>query len=323
MAKFRLLPTLAVFVFFAFSAQASQTLILGHNSPPDGPHSIGAKIFAAELERLLPGRFRIDEKGGVTLGPEPDLWDAIRLGTIDLALITSISLAPQVPEIEILNLPFLFRDSDHAAKVLDGPIGQSLEAKLGKAGVVVLAWGELGFRHITTSGRPVRVPSDLAGLKIRIVPNPIYRQTFLALGADPVEMFLPDLYNALKEGVVDGEENPLLVFRANHLDDVQKYVSLTRHFYNPLIFMMNTDAFAALTGKEQAAIRAAAKAGAAATRDAVARYESRAIAALRSRGVEVIDTVDRDAFEKALAPLEPTFDKMFGAEQLQRIRETR
>jgi TRAP-type C4-dicarboxylate transport system substrate-binding protein len=143
------------------------------------------------------------------------------------------------------------------------------------------------------------------------------------LGADPVEMFLPDLYNALKDGLVDGEDNPLLVLQANHLDEVQKYVSLTGHFYNPLIFMMNADRFKALTAQEQQAIRLAAEAGAEATRQVTQKNEKAVIQAFRKKGLKVIDTIDRAAFEKALAPLQPEFDKRFGADLLRQIRETR
>jgi tripartite ATP-independent transporter DctP family solute receptor len=323
MSGIRLWSMVIALVLVASTTQAAQILILGHNAPPGGPHSIGAKVFAEELERRLPGRFEIDEKGGVTLGAEPDLWDAVRLGTIDLALLTSISLTSQVPETGVLNIPFLFRDSAHAAKVLDGPVGHMLETKLAATGVVVLAWGELGFRNMTTSRRPIVVPADVAGLRMRIVPNPIYREVFQTLGAKPVQMFLPELYNALKEGRVDGEDNPLLVFQSNHLDDVQTYVSLTRMFYNPLIFMMNTDSFQALTPAEQEAVRAAAQAGAAATRQAVADQEDAAIRAFQEKGLAVIRTVDRAAFEKALASLQPGFDAMFGADLLRQIRETR
>ncbi|MTJ83569.1 MAG: TRAP transporter substrate-binding protein [Telmatospirillum sp.] len=305
------------------AATAPQTLILGHNSPPGGPHSIGARVFAEELGRLLPGRFQIDEKGGVTLGPEPDLWDAVRLGTIDMALITTISLTPQIPEMDIINVPFLFRDSGHAARVLAGPLGKSLAARLDTSGVVLLAWGELGFRNITTSSRPVTGPADLEGLRMRIVPNPIYRETFQILGAHPVEMFLPELYNALREQVVDGEENPLLVFQANHLDDVQHYVSLTRHVYNPLIFMMNKEVFDAMTEPERKAVLTAAAAGARATREVVAQSEKKAIDAFRRKGLVVIETVDRQAFERALGPFLTRCEQKFGAERLREIRETR
>jgi tripartite ATP-independent transporter DctP family solute receptor len=307
----------------ALGAQASQTIILGHNSPPGGPHATGAKAFAEDLERRLPGRFVIDEKGGVTFGAEPDLWDAVKLGTIQMALITSISLSPDVPILGVLDVPFLFRDAAHAQKVLDGPIGQLFSERLNKCGVVVLAWGELGFRHLSTSDRRVVGPADVAGLRVRIVPNEIYRQTFIALGAVPVEMYLPKLYTALRQGIVDGEENPLLVFQANHLDDVQRHVSLTAHVYNPLIFVINADFFNGLTRPEQEAVREAAKAGAAMTRTHVAANEAGALQAFRAKGLDVVETVDRAAFERAVAPLEPSFEQKFGAALLRRIRDTR
>ncbi len=324
MSRFLLRLLTAVLFLNPWSVQAVQILIVGHNSPPSGgPHRIGARVFAEELQRRLPGRFEVDEKVGVTLGSEPDLWEAVRLGSVDIALLTSISLSPQVPEMAVMNIPFLFRDSAHAAKVLNGPVGKILTEKLNKSRVVVLAWGELGFRHMSSSLRPIVTPGDLVGQRIRVVPNPIYRQTFLTLGAEPVELWLPELYNALKKGVVDGGDNPLLVFQANHLDEVQKYVSLTGHFYNPLIFMMNANRFKALNRTEQRAIQAAAEAGAAATRKAVAEYETEAIQTFRKKGLQVIDKIDRAEFVKKLEPLQAEFDKTFGANLLRQIRETR
>ena len=319
---FRLLT--AVFLLSPLSVQAAQILIVGHSAPPSGgPHRIGTQVFAEELQRRLPGRFEVDEKGGVTLGADPELWEAVRLGSVDIALITNIALSPQVPEMGVFSVPFLFRDSAHAAKVLNGPVGQFFTEKLNKSRVVVLAWGEIGFRHMTSSLRPIVKPDDLVGQRIRIVPNPIYRQTFLTLGAEPVEMWLPELYNALKKGMVDGEDNPLLVFQANHLDEVQKYVSLTGHFYNPLLFMMNANRFKSLSKKEQRAIQAAAEAGAAATRKAIAAHETQAIQAFRKKGLVVIDKIDRAEFVKKLEPLQPEFDKAFGTDLLRKIRETR
>lgn len=327
MLKFRFFPVVAAFLFAAFSlsdGQAAQVLILGHNAPPSGgPQKVGAKVFAEELGRRLPGRFEIDEKGAVTLGSEPELWEAVRLGAVHIALITNISLSPQIPEMDVFSVPFLFRDTTHAENVLNGPVGRFFVEKLNKSKVVTLAWGTIGFRHMTSSLRPIANPSDLSGQRIRIVPNPIYKQTFQALGAEPVEIWLPELYNALKKKIVDGEDNPLLVFQANHLYEVQKFVSLTGHFYNPLIFMMNASTYKALNRKEQLAIQAAAAAGAAATYRLIAEHEAGAIQDLRRKGLEVIEKVDRAAFEKALEPLQPEFNRIFGAELLRKIRETR
>lgn len=318
----RLILVIGLFLAVA-PAQAAQTLILGHNSPPGGPHSIGTRAFMETLQKRVPGRFLIDEKGGVTLGAEPDLWDAVRLGTIDIALITNISLSNDVPMLGVFDIPLLFRDARHARAVVDGPVGAALAERVAGSGVVVLAWGELGFRHITTSHTPMVRPEDLAGQRIRIVPNPIYRQTFRQLGAIPVEMYLPRLYKALRQELVDGEENPLLVFQANHLDDVQHYVSLTGLFYNPLLFVINTETFRSLSPDEQQALRDAAQAGAEAMRQNNDVNEAIAIQAFRAKGLIVNETIDRAAFQRALAPLRPEFDAKFGADFLRQIENTR
>lgn len=316
--QWALLGSLAV----AFAAHAETNLTLAHNAPIGGPQDIAAQAFVAEIERVAPHRFSIDVRGGITAGNDLDIFRSTKLGALDIAICSPLSFSNEVPAMGVLDMPFLFRDQAHAMHVLDGPVGDELGRALADQGLVSLAFGELGIRQLTNNKRPVRTPADLAGMKLRIAPSDVYVLSFKTLGAEVVSMGIGEVYNGLREGRIDGQENPLLVIQANHFDDVQKYVSLTGHVYASLAFFMNAQAFAQLTPGEQAAVRQAARASAAATREASAASIRKATQEMRAKGLEVTEDIDRAAFIKALAPAQPEFERRFGADLIARIRAT-
>ncbi|MFA7240409.1 MAG: DctP family TRAP transporter solute-binding subunit [Sulfuricellaceae bacterium] len=318
-----LIVAIALLLVGATTAQAAQGLVMATSAGGVSPQQIAAEAFVAEVERLLPGRFAISKKSGSTMGGEQDIWQALRLGALDLAIVTTTSIAPDVPQLGILDVPYLFRDSAHAAKVLDGPIGHELGAKINGRGAVFLGFIDRGFRHLTNSRRPVLRPADVAGLKIRVIPNPVMEATFKALGAEVVPMPIPELFGALRERRIDGQENPLLVIESRRFDQVQKFLSLTGHTYSPAVVLVDTETYKALKPVERTAFARAARVAAAASRQAVSDKEKAAIAFLKQKGVAVVDTIDRDAFIAALAPLWPEWEKRFGADLLKRIRDTK
>lgn len=307
---------------WAATARAEVELTLAHNAPIGGPQDIAAQAFVAELERIAPRHFLIDVRGGLTVGTDFDIFRSTRLGALDIAICSPLSFAGEVPEFGVLDVPFLFRDAVHAAHVLDGPIGDELGQILAKQGLVNLGFGELGIRQLTSNKGLVSKPADLAGLKLRVAPSDVYVTAFKALGANVVSMGIGDVYNALREGRIDGEENPLMVIQANRFDEVQKYVSLTGHVYSALAYFMNAQAYARLSPDEQAAVRQAARASARVTREASAESIRKAVQDLKAKGVEVNESVDREAFINALAPAQPEFERRFGASLLNRIRAT-
>lgn len=320
---FRIFAFVAVLLTVFPCAQASQKLTVGHTGVGISPTLVAANTFTAELKRRLPGRFLIDDRGGSTRGGDVNLWESVRVGAIDLAILATPSIVPSVPELGVLDVPFLFRDAAHVAKVLDGPIGQELGAKMNSQGVVFLGFADYGFRQFTNSKRPIRNPADLVGLKIRVIPNPVMEMIFKTLGAEVVPLPFPGIYGALDDGRVDGQENPLPTISAYQFDKMQKYVSLSSHIFTPLVMMINADTYKSLKPEEQAAIRAAVRAATAATRQAVRDNEKAILAEFKQKGIVVTETVDRDAFIAALAPLRPEWDKRFGADLLKRIANTR
>lgn len=300
--------------------QAAQNLILGHIGVSDSAHELAATTVITGIEHRLPGRFKIENKGGSTLGGEVDIWEGVKLGTVDLAILTAGAITPDVPLLGVLSVPFLFRDSAHVSQALNGPIGQELGADLKPHGVVFLGFAEHGFRHLSNSRRPVQRPEDIAGLRIRVIPNPIYEMTFKTLGAEIVPMAWPAVYGALDDGRIDGQENPLLTFSGSHFERVQKHLTLTGHIYSGLVIVVNADIYQKMQPDERQALREAAQTAGIETRPTLVARDQALVAELRQKGVAVVETPDRPAFVKAVEPLWPEWEKRFGAGLLQRIR---
>jgi tripartite ATP-independent transporter DctP family solute receptor len=220
----------------------------------------------------------------------------------------------------VFDIPFLFRDTAHAKAVAQGPVGAAIAAKFADKGLVLLAFGKQGFRNLTNSKRPIRTVDDVKGLKIRVIPNPVYQMAFKALGADVMPMDFPLVYAALKDGRLDGQENPVATIVANRFDEVQKYLTMTGHFFAPIAFVANRAMFEHLDAADRDALLAAAKAAAEVTWQA--QLDVQKLDELRKRGLEVIDTFDRKTFVDAVKPLDPEFEKRFGKELLAAIRST-
>jgi TRAP-type transport system periplasmic protein len=316
----------AVLALSAFSilpvAGTPQMVSLVFNSAPQGPQQIGGDVFREKLAELAANRIVIDERGGSTLGSETAVIAAMQQGFVDMGTISGSVVSAVVPEFGVFDVPFLFRDAAQAKAVAEGPVGHELAKHFAKKGLVLLAIGKQGFRNITNSKRPIRTPADLKGLKIRVLPNDVYKMTFKALGAEVVPMEFTLVYPALKDGRIDGEENPITTIATSHFEEVQKYVSLTGHFFAPIAFVANRDMFEALKPADQAAIIAAAKAGAQATWKAGAEDEAKKLEQLRKGGMEILEQVDRQPFIDAVKPLEREFEKRFGKDVLAQIRAT-
>nr|MBP7531909.1 DctP family TRAP transporter solute-binding subunit [Ottowia sp.] len=225
-----------------------------------------------------------------------------------------------VPETKILDVPFLFRDKAHARAVLDGPIGDELLKKFEPKGFKALAWAENGFRHMTNSKRSVNSPDDLKGLKMRTMENPVHIAAYKAFGIITTPMAFPEVFTALQQGTVDGQENPLPVIISAKFDQVQKHLSLTGHVYSPAIFVMNKGAFDKLSAADKQAFIDAAKEGTKANRARVDEDDAKGVADLRSKGMTVVDNVDKAKFQAALTGVNAQFEKEFGKANLDRIR---
>ena len=283
-------------------------------------YGVAIDAFAREVEARTNGRYKIQNFYAGALGAERESVEGVQLGTLDLTMTSTGPIPNFVPEVAILDIPFLFRDYAQARAVLDGPIGQELLQKFPGKNMIALAWGENGFRHMTNSKRPVNLPEDLKGLKMRTMENPIHIQAYKQFGILPTPMAFTEVFTALQQGTVDGQENPLSVITAAKLDQVQKNLSLTGHVYSPALILMNKGQWDKLSAADKQGFLDAAKEAVKANRVRVDDDERKAVADLRSKGMLVIETVDKAKFQAALAPVYADFGKRFGQENIDRIK---
>lgn len=283
-------------------------------------YGVGARAFISKIEELSGGAFTGEEAPAGVLGGERDMIEGLQIGSLDLVITSSGPLGNFVPETYVLDLPFLFRDYAHARDTLDGEVGQSLLAKIDEQNLVGLAWTENGFRHITNSRHPVKTPADLEGLKLRTMENKVHMTAFTDMGAAPTPMAFPELFTALQQGVVDGEENPITVITAAKFWEVQKYVSLTGHVYSPAIVLASPILMDSLTDEQRGWFYEAGKASAAATRAEVDRLEQEGVALMREHGMEVLTEINKDPFRKLAEASYSIYTDQYGSELVEKIR---
>ena len=302
------------------SVNAQTSLKLGYSLAPTSHYGVGATAMAEELERLSDGKFTIEQFPANALGGEREMVEGAQIGTVDLVVTSTGPVGNFVPDTLITDIPFLFRDYDHAHAVLDGPIGQAILDQFPNHGLVALAWGENGFRNLTNSVRPIRTPEDSRGLKVRTMENQVHMQAFQQLGVLPTPMAFPELFTALQQGTVDGQENPIGVILSANFAQVQKHLSLTQHVYSPALIIMSPIVWDGLSEEEKGWFKEAAAAGAKAMRAKVREDAENGVAQLKSQGMEVVEDVDRAAFEEALQPAFAQFAERFGQEKIDEIR---
>ena len=277
--------------------------------------------MAEEVGRRTGGRIQIQQFPDASLGGEVEMLKGVQLGTIDLAFITGAPLPSILPEVGILNIPFLFNGPAHAHAVLDGPIGDSYLQLLSGKELVALAWGENGTRHITNSKHPIAAPDDLKGLKLRLPQSPVMLIGFRALGAEASPLPFPQLYGALQAGVFDGQENPIATIRSAKFAQVQKFLTLSGHVYDPAVIVMSSDAHDDFPAEDQAIIRDAAKTAARVSREYAAAADVSGVAALQQAGMQVLAGIDRARFIASMESAAPEYDRMFGRQRIEQIRQ--
>ncbi|MFP7672260.1 TRAP transporter substrate-binding protein [Marivita sp. S0852] len=307
-------------ILAAGAATAQQNIVVGHSLSPTSHYGIGAQAFIDTLNELSDGAFTGDQAPAGQLGGERDMIEGLQIGSMDVVITSTGPLGNFVPEVYALDLPFLFRDYDHARTTLDGEIGQELLAKIDENQLVGLAWTENGFRHVTNSQRPVRTPEDLDGLKLRTMENRVHMEAFSEMGASPTPMAFPELFTALQQGVVDGQENPVTVITASKFWEVQGHVSLTGHVYSPAVVLASPILLDGLTEEQRGWFYEAAKASAAATRAEVNRLEDAGVALLRENGMEVITDIDKAPFAELAEPAYAVYTDQYGSDMVDRIK---
>jgi tripartite ATP-independent transporter DctP family solute receptor len=302
-------------------AAGTTTVKIGYILAPDSQLGAGAQVFADEVAKRTDGRYKVEQYPNAALGGEVEMMKGVQLGTVDIAFVTGAPVPNFVPEAGILNIPFLFRDAEHAHAVLDGPIGQELLKKFAAKDLIALAWGENGMRHLTNSKHPIASPEDLKNLKLRVPQSETMLAGFKALGADVSPLAFPELYGALQTGRFDGQENPIATILASKFYQVQKYLTLSGHVYDPAVFLVSKDLYEDMSESDRAAFIEAAKLGGEASRKFAAKAEADGIAFLEKQGVTVTRTIDHAKFAAAMASATPSFAQKYGAAAIERIRD--
>ena len=307
----------------AMSATAQTVVKIGYATNAASHYGVGSTVFCDDIEKGTQGRYKCQQFPSSALGGEREMIEAVQLGTLDVVNTSTGPVGNFVPEVKIVDIPFLFRDYDHARLVMDGPIGQEILTKFPAKGLVALAWTENGFRHMTNSKRAIVKPADAAGLKMRTMENKVHMDGYRTFGILPTPMAFPEVFGALQQGTVDGQENPIPVILASKFSQVQKHLSLTGHVYSPALLITSPRLMNKLSDADKKTFYEAAKKAAVAQRKKVNDDEANGIAQLEKEGMTVVSKVDGQAFRDALKPAYAGYAKEFGADNIRKIQEAR
>lgn len=309
------LAAAAALALLATSAQAVTKLRFGHATSTESSQQQAALKFAELVKERTKGEVEISVFPGSTLGNDQQMINLTRGGSIDGVISGSTNFNGIVAQTAALELPFIFRDSAHAYKVLDGKIGQGLLDELGKHNLKGLAYFENGWREMTNNKRPVVSPEDTKGLKIRSTPNPFHILAFQQLGMNPSPLAIAELYSALESKAFDAQEHPLPVFWSSKFYEVQKHLSLTNHVYSPSIAIMNKAKFDAMPAEIQKAVLDSARDAAAFQRELNARDTQKIVGELKKLGVQVVEQPNVAAFRSAVyEPVRKAYVEKNGAD---------
>ncbi len=272
------------------------------------PQGQGAQKFADIVEAKSGGKIKVKLFPGGTLGGDVQTVSALQGGIVEMSVMNAGILVSQAKEFALVDLPFLFNSGAEVDALLDGPVGEQLMAKLPEKGLVGLGFWDLGFRNLTNNRRPVKTAADIAGLKIRVIQTPIYIDIFKSLGANPVPLAFPELYGALETGTVDGQENPAKTIELTKFNEVQKYMTITRHIYNPQSLLISKKFWDTLNADEKALFQSAAAEATVFQRKLSRDQETDALASLKAKGM-TIDELPADELAKIREKVKPVVDK--------------
>ncbi len=294
----RALLTTALFALASIVSAQTVKLTLAHGNPPDNPRHIAAVKFADTVKAKTNGRVEIQVAHSAQLGDDAAMVTALRSGTLDFSANSQGAIAAVVPEFSGLGMPFLFSDVQKAWQVMDGPIGKELAEKSSAKGMVLLGLWDNGIRQMSNSKRAIKTPADLKGLKMRTPPDAVTMDIMKAMGADAQQIKFSELYVALQQGVVDGQENPLTNIASAKLYEVQKYISMTGHKYESTPFLMSKRSWDRLSVADQKTVSEAATEATQLQRRLNKEVDDKLVAELKAKGIQ-IDTVERSSFVDA------------------------
>lgn len=298
-----LVATLLSATALAAFAQSAVKLTLGHGAAPGNPRHEASVKFAEVVKAKTNGRIDIQVAHSAQLGDDAAMVTAIRTGALDITANSQGAVAAAVPEYAAYGMPFMFSTPAQAFKLLDGPLGKELADKSAEKGMVVLGYWDNGIRHMTNSKRPITKVEDMKGLKMRTPPDAVLVDIMQALSADPQQIKFAELYVALQQGVVDGQENPLVNIHASKLYEVQKHLALTSHMFQMTPLLISKRTWDRLSEADRKVMQEAATEATALQRKLSQEADDKLLADLKSKGVQVT-TVDKAAFAKATSKVD-------------------
>lgn len=286
----------------AFTAQAKEWR--GWNIHVAGyPNTIAMDKFAELLKEKSGGKMTLKMYHSGTLGSQPDAIEQVRAGALEIANFNMGPIGPIVPEANVVSLPFIFKDTDHMWRVLDGKAGEMMNEGLMKKGLVSLAWYDAGARSFYDAKKPIETPADVVGMKIRVMNNDLYSGMVSALGGNPSPMAFAEVYQSLKTGVVDGAENNYPSYESTGHYEVAPFYSNTQHLIIPEIVCINADVYNALSPEDQKILKEAAQESAVLQRDLWKKREIASKEKVVAGGAKVNEIADKSAFQAAMKPV--------------------
>ncbi|WP_299625185.1 DctP family TRAP transporter solute-binding subunit [Pelagibius sp.] len=287
-------------------------LKFAHGAAPTNPRHAAAEHFADLVAKYTDGKAEVAIFPSGQLGNERQYLEALSSGAIEFAVAGTPIFAAYAPELELVDMPYLFSSYEKAWEVLDGPIGSKLIEPVESQGIKILAFWENGFRHVTNNVRPINTPEDLAGIKIRTSKSKVRMATFSAFDASPVPIAFRELYLALSQGVVDGQENPLTNIHSAKFWEVQKFLSLTGHVYGALPLAVSSKVWEELSPDMRAQIQRAASEAAAHHRALVQEADKTLIGVLEENGMQINTPADIAPFQKVATAVWKGYRERFG-----------
>jgi len=272
------------------------------------PHGLGAQKFADLVAQHSDNKMKVKVYPNATLGGEIAIISAMQGGTVEMAAMATSQLVGVIKDFAALDLPFLFNSEKEVDRVVDGPVGKTFLDKMPAKGLIGLSWFEHGFRNLTNSRRPVMKLEDLSGLKIRVEQNAVAIDTWNGLGSNAVPMPFPELYGALEQKAVDGQENPYSTVDSAKFYEVQKYLSVTKHKYTPLVVTVSKKFWDQLSADEKKVIQDAATEAAVYQRKANRELNEQYLQSLKKVGMQ-INEIPAGEVARMRAKVQPVVDK--------------
>ena len=284
------------------AADAEYGIKVGHVLANTHPYQLGLEKFGELAAEKSGGKIKVDVFHSSTLGNERDMVEALQLGTQEMVLVSTAVLSSFTDSFLVFDLPFLFDTTEEARMVCDSDLGEEILGSIEGDGLKGLVFFENGFRNVTNSKHEVLAPADLEGLKIRTMESPIHMATFSVMGADPTPMAMGELFTALQQKTIDGQENPLAIIDSSKLYEVQEYLSMTGHFYAPAPLFISTSYFDGMPEDLQTAVLEAAEEAQVYERQVLDDLNAELETTLAEKGVKITE-VDKAPFIEAVAPV--------------------